>query len=173
MILSKLKSATRPLQALALAAAVYFSMGATDAASRYNDLSHRLMCVCGCAQLAGECNHVGCQDSTRELAELRTDIAANLSDRQIFDSFTAKYGATVLAAPPARGFDLIAWIAPFAVFLAAALGTILLIRRWGGLRMGGSGATAEAVSDAAVLDPAERERRERVRRETGSDDGGF
>ncbi len=48
-------------------------------------------------------------------------------------SFVAKYGATVLAAPTTQGFDLVAWIAPFAVFAAALLGTILLIRRWGGL----------------------------------------
>ena len=44
--------------------------------------------------------------------------------------FAAKYGATVLAAPTTQGFDLVAWIAPFAVFAAALLGTILLVRRW-------------------------------------------
>ena len=42
----------------------------------------------------------------------------------------------MLAAPTTHGFDLVAWIAPFAVFAAALLGTILLIRRWGGLRAG-------------------------------------
>jgi cytochrome c-type biogenesis protein CcmH len=29
-----------------------------------------------------------------------------------------------------RGFDLMAWVAPLAVFAAALLGTILLVRRW-------------------------------------------
>jgi hypothetical protein len=29
-----------------------------------------------------------------------------------------------------QGFDLMAWIAPLAVFAAALLGTILLVRRW-------------------------------------------
>jgi cytochrome c-type biogenesis protein CcmH len=132
-------------------------------------LSHQLMCQCGCAQLLGECDHVGCPDRDKELSELTTNMAAGLTDQQIMDTFVAKYGATVLAAPTTRGFDLVAWIAPFAVFAAALLGTILLIRRWGGL--GGNPQTA-AVGAAESSDPADRERLERIRRETGSD-GGF
>src|SRR5450631_1026210 len=120
----------RTAQALLLAVAVCFSLGATDAGSRFTDLNHRLMCTCSCAEILGECNHVGCPSSEGELDELRTGIAAGQSDKQIFDSFTAKYGAVVLAAPTAEGFNLVAWIAPFAVFAAALLGTILLVRHW-------------------------------------------
>jgi hypothetical protein len=89
----------RGVQALALAVAVCFSMGATDAGSRTNNLSHRLMCQCGCAQLLGECDHVGCPDRDKELGELSSGIASGASDQQILDSFVAKYGAVVLAAP--------------------------------------------------------------------------
>ena len=120
-------------QATALAVAVCFSMGATDSNARYYDLNHRMMCTCGCAQLVGECNHVGCTQSGEELALLRTDIASGMSDKEILAAFSTKYGATVLAAPSTHGFDLVAWIAPFAVFAAALLGTILLIKRWSGL----------------------------------------
>ena len=67
---------TRFLQAGALAVAVCFSLGATDAGSRFNDLNHRLMCTCGCAQLLGECNHVGCPNSAGELNELHAGIDA-------------------------------------------------------------------------------------------------
>lgn len=164
----------RAAEATVLAAAVCFSLGATNAGSRVQNLDHRMMCTCGCAQLLGECNHVGCTESTQELSELRADVAAGMSDQQIFSAFVAKYGETVLAAPPAQGFDLVAWIAPFAVFLAALLGTILLIRRWGGLR--GFKPLPYAVADVATLDPAERKRRETIRRETDLDagvDGGF
>jgi hypothetical protein len=57
------------VQAGTLAIAVCFSLGATDAGSRYNKISnHQLMCTCGCAQVLGECNHVGCPNSSwREL----------------------------------------------------------------------------------------------------------
>jgi len=145
-------------QALALAAAVCFSAGSTDAGSRYNNLNHRLMCTCGCAEILGECNHVGCPNSTGELNELRNGIAKGLSDQQILDGFVAKYGAVVLAAPTTHGFDLVAWIAPFAVFGAALLGTILLVRRWS---IGSRQKSATAVSDPAI-----DALREKIRRET-------
>ncbi len=157
---------SRAVEAAVLAIAVCFSLGATDAASRFTSLNHRLMCTCGCAEILGECNHVGCPNSTGELNELRAGIEGGLSDQQILDSFVAKYGAVVLAAPTGHGFDLVAWIAPFAVFAAALLGTILLVRRWS------VGRTLTATqADAAAMDPAERQRREQIRRDTG--DGGF
>lgn len=149
-------------QAVALAVAVCFSLGATDAGSRYNDLSHRLMCTCGCAQILGECNHVGCQSSGQELDELRVALAAGMGDQEILAKFASKYGATVLAAPTTQGFDLVAWIAPFAVFAAALLGTILLVRRW---------SVSKKEAAAQVSDPATDALREQIRRETGGDGG--
>jgi cytochrome c-type biogenesis protein CcmH len=153
------------MQVLALAVAVCFSMGATDAGSRFNDLNHRLMCTCGCAEILGECNHVGCPNSTGELNELRAGIADGKSDKEILASFVGKYGAVVLAAPTTQGFDLVAWIAPFAVFAAALLGTILLVRRW---------SIGKTPTGTAVSDPATEALKEKIRRETDSgNDGGF
>jgi len=150
-------------QALALAVAVCFSLGATDAGSRFNSLNHRLMCTCGCAEILGECNHVGCPSSGQELDELRVALSAGKSDQEILGLFAAKYGATVLAAPTTQGFDLVAWIAPFAVFAAALLGTILLVRRW---------SIGKTEAAAQISDPATDALREQIRRETG-DNGGY
>ena len=156
-------------QTVLLAVAVCFTLGAGSPASRLNYLDHHMMCMCGCAQLLGECDHVGCPDRGQEMADLSADIGAGMSDNQIYNAFVAKYGATVLAAPTTHGFDLVAWIAPFAVFAAALLGTILLIRRWSGFSVGAA-AAAEAT-DPARLSPVERERLERIRRETGAEGG--
>jgi cytochrome c-type biogenesis protein CcmH/NrfF len=123
------------------------------------------MCVCGCAELLGECNHVGCPDSGQMLEELRSSIAGGQSDEAILASFAAKYGATVLAAPTTHGFDLVGWIAPFAVFAAALLGTILLVRRWS-VKTAGAEDSAAATAAVAALDPAAAALRERIRRET-------
>ena len=156
----------RTVQAGALAIAVCFSLGATDAASRYNNLNHRLMCTCGCAEILGECNHMGCQSSGQELDELRAGIADGKNDKEILTSFAAKYGATVLAAPTTEGFDLVAWIAPFAVFAAALLGTILLVRRWSGAAAG----RAQAEAAGPEMDAL----RQQIRRETDAGgDGGY
>jgi cytochrome c-type biogenesis protein CcmH len=155
----------RGVEALLLAIAVCFSLGATDAGSRFNDLGHRLMCTCGCAQLLGECNHVGCPASGHMRDELSAAIASGATDDQILSSFAAKYGATVLAAPTKHGFDLVAWIAPFAVFAAAILGTILLVRQW---------STGKTQTAPLPADPEIDAMRARVRRETGAQsDGGF
>jgi cytochrome c-type biogenesis protein CcmH/NrfF len=155
----------KSIQALLLAVAVCFSLGASDAGSRFNDLGHRMMCTCGCAQLLGECNHVGCPESGRMRNELTAAIASGLGDKEILDNFANKYGATVLAAPTTSGFNLVAWIAPFAVFLAALLGTILLVRHWS---IGKTQVPAQATSPE--LDAL----RERIRRETDAvNDGGF
>ncbi|MFP5234840.1 MAG: cytochrome c-type biogenesis protein CcmH [Acidobacteriota bacterium] len=145
-------------QALLLAVAVCFSLGATDASGRVDKISHQLMCTCGCSQLLGECDHAGCPNRDKELAQLTANVSAGMGDQEIFDGFVAKYGATVLAAPTKHGFDLVAWIAPFAVFGAALLGTILLVRHWsvGKTQVPAGGPNAE-------LDPI----RERIRRETG------
>ncbi|HWC98582.1 MAG TPA: hypothetical protein VG456_17600, partial [Candidatus Sulfopaludibacter sp.] len=71
--------------------------------------------------------------------------------------------ATVLAAPTTEGFNLVAWIAPFAVFAAALLGTILLVRHWSVGRTPLTAQPAGAEMDAL---------RDKIRRETG-DDGGY
>jgi cytochrome c-type biogenesis protein CcmH/NrfF len=150
----------KALQAAFLAVAVCFSIGATDATARYDKLNHQFMCSCGCGQVLGECNHVGCPASPVQLAELKTDMANGMGDKEIMDSFAAKYGATVLAAPTTTGFNLVAWIAPFAVFLAALLGTILLVRHW-------------SLGKKQVAEPASTPEmdaiRERIRRETSNE----
>jgi len=158
----KITFALKSSQAFLLALAVCFSVGATDASSRYNNLNHRLMCTCGCAQLLGECNHVGCPASGPMLGELSAAIASGATDEQILTSFSAKYGVTVLAAPPTHGFSLVAWVAPFAVFAAALLGTILLVRHW-------SVGRTEAPSNPAP-DPIRDALREKIRRETEASD---
>jgi cytochrome c-type biogenesis protein CcmH len=150
-------------QALLVAVAVCFSIGATTDGDRYTDLGHRLMCTCGCSQMLGECNHVGCPESDRMRKELMASIQSGASNKDILDSFAAKYGATVLAAPTTKGFDLVAWIAPIAVFGAALFGTILLVRHW-------SIGRAAAAQQAA--NPAIDALREKIRRETESGNEG-
>ena len=155
---SNIAVALKTTQALLLALAVCFSVGSTDASARYVDLGHRLMCTCSCSQLLGECNHVGCPSSGPMLNELSAAIASGATDQQILSSFAAKYGITVLAAPPTHGFSLVAWVAPIAVFASALLGTILLVRHWS------VGRTAVAAAQPA--DPVMNALRDKIRRET-------
>lgn len=160
----KLSFWMKAVQAAALAVGICFTLGATDAGSRFDRLSHRMTCPCGCSELLGECNHVGCPDSGPMTVELMASVKGGQTDQQILDAFTAKYGTTVLAAPTTQGFDLVAWIAPGAVFLAALFGVILVARHWTATRPKTAATQAETPEMAAI--------REKIRRETGAD-GGF
>ena len=152
----------RAVQSLALGVAICFSLGATDAGSRFTDLGHRMMCTCGCSQLLGECNHVGCPNSDSMRRELRDAIAAGTPDREILAAFSDKYGPTTLAAPSAHGFNLVAWITPFALLAMGLAGVILLIRKW-------TTKTTVAAAAQVSLDPAKAALRDRIRRETNGE----
>lgn len=120
----------RIAQAALVAVLVVFIMGSADTAARYNDLGHKMMCVCGCNELLIECNHVGCPDSAGMLADLRTDVDRGDSDRAIFAAFQEKYGPTALAAPMLTRFNMLAWIMPPLVLLAGILVMVLIVRKW-------------------------------------------
>jgi len=105
-------------------------LGASGDRTRFTDLGHRMMCVCGCNQILLECNHVGCTYSDRMREQLAAATQRESSDENILQAFVKEYGTTVLAAPTMRGFDKVAWIMPFTVFLAASLMAVILIRNW-------------------------------------------
>jgi cytochrome c-type biogenesis protein CcmH/NrfF len=104
---------------------------ATDANhARFNDLGHRMMCTCGCNQVLLECNHVGCTASDKMRDELQQALNSRVNDQQVLDQFVGKYGATVLNAPTTHGFNLVAWVMPFAALLLATWFTVVFIRKW-------------------------------------------
>jgi cytochrome c-type biogenesis protein CcmH/NrfF len=135
-----------------------FIVGAGDTSARYQQMGHHeLICTCGCGQILLECNHVGCTVSTQEEGELRTALDRGDSDQLILQNFVQKYGPTVLAAPPESGFNLVAWIAPGAVFLLAMFVTALVIRKW---KLHTVAMPAEIATDPhtnAILDKVRKE----------------
>ena len=114
---------------LALAATLLISAGPSDD-TRVNTLGHQMMCMCGCSQILAECNHVGCAYSTRMLGQVRTAVARGDSDAQIKKAMVEEYGSVVLAAPTTRGFDIVAWIIPFVIFVVALAGVAIVVRTW-------------------------------------------
>jgi cytochrome c-type biogenesis protein CcmH len=105
-------------------------LGASGDRARFDDLGRRMMCVCGCNQILLECNHVGCPYSDRMRQQLQSAVQNGGSDDTILQAFVKEYGTTVLAAPGMHGFDKVAWIMPFAVFLTGLLMAVMLIRNW-------------------------------------------
>jgi cytochrome c-type biogenesis protein CcmH len=107
-----------------------------------SQLEHEVMCPT-CHTLL-ELSHAPIANRMR--AFIRRRIAAGDSDAEIKDRLVAQFGEGVLAAPPARGFGLLAWLLPAAGFLAVGSIIAVTLRRW---RRDG-----EREPDAADLDPA-------------------
>ncbi|HLW89048.1 MAG TPA: cytochrome c-type biogenesis protein CcmH [Terriglobales bacterium] len=120
----------RIFQIVALSIGIPLLLGAGDQAARFNDLGHRMMCVCSCNQILLECNHVGCTYSDRMRAELVAAVDRGDNDDLTLQSFVQKYGPPVLAAPTRTGFDRVAWVAPY-LALVLGLGLVtFIIRGW-------------------------------------------
>jgi len=66
--------------------------------------------------------------------------------------FVQRYGDWVLLAPPARGLNLVLWLAPFGAVVGGLVLVLTLVRRWRQAPIAPSPATAPVVG------AAERER---------------
>ena len=118
------------MQTAVLLLAATFLLGADSPDTRVSAIGHQMMCMCGCGQILAECNHVGCTYSTRQLAEVREMVLRGDNDASIKDAMVQKYGTTVLAAPTTSGFNIVAWIMPFAIFALALAAVVLVVRAW-------------------------------------------
>jgi cytochrome c-type biogenesis protein CcmH len=130
-----LKQTLRRIALLIVLAATPLALAA-DRNERIRTLSGNFICVCGCHQLLNACNHFNCPSSGPMFAELGNKVDQGMTDEQIVAHFVEKYGTTVLSAPPASGFNLTAWIMPFAALLIGSLAAIYFLRqfrsRWAG-----------------------------------------
>ncbi len=64
------------------------------------------------------------------IKELDQDVARNESDDLTLQAFVQEYGPTVLSEPPAKGFNVVAWIVPIAAPLLALYVLWEVVRRW-------------------------------------------
>ncbi len=120
----------RVVQGVLLSAAIFAMIGASDPATRFNELGHQMMCICGCNQILLECNHVGCPDSDGMRNELMAALSRGDSDSLVEQGFVQKYGPTVLAAPTGKGFDRAAYIIPFVALILGFGLIVAVIRAW-------------------------------------------
>ncbi len=112
------------------------------------DIEDEVMCpVCGTTlELATEA-----PQANREREYIRGLIAEGRSKNEIKDALVAEYGPEILAVPDTEGFDLVAWLAPGAAILAAAIAIFIGLRRWrrDGLADAGRDRGPEEPLDAA------------------------
>jgi len=108
---------TRALALCALVAALL--AGTATAAPSPADLESQLVCpVCGTTL-----DQSDAPIAQRMKRYIRQRLAAGASEKQIKAELVDQFGPAVLAEPPKRGFDLLAWLLPLA---ALAVGIVVV-----------------------------------------------
>jgi cytochrome c-type biogenesis protein CcmH len=92
--------------------------------------------------------HTTLELSTSPIADrlrsyIRARIAAGDTKSEIKSKLVDQFGESVLAAPPKRGFNLLAWLLPFGGLVIAGAALAVLARRW-----------SRAREDAVPIDPS-------------------
>ncbi len=99
------------------------------AASQLADLENALMCKCDdkCGKVLINCT---CDTSKETRKTLMSKLESGLTVDQIVKQYVDKYGETVLSAPTKSGFNLSAWIMPFAALAIGGFGVRKVIKSW-------------------------------------------
>jgi cytochrome c-type biogenesis protein CcmH/NrfF len=99
-----------------------------DDAPRLHSLTTKVSCNCGCGDILSECSHPECKRRGPLKQEITSLMLKGKTDEEILGALENKYGATILAVPRFRGFNILLWIVPIAGGVVAL--TIFVWRRW-------------------------------------------
>jgi cytochrome c-type biogenesis protein CcmH len=111
---------------------------AADRNERMRELTPKFMCICGgCNQVLMNCNHIGCPSREAMLKDIGKRVDQGDSNDAVVEYFIDKYGASVLSAPPASGFNLTAWVMPFAALGIGLVVAIMFLRRFRAAQVSG------------------------------------
>jgi cytochrome c-type biogenesis protein CcmH len=127
---------------------------AASAKTSVQEVSEGLTCQCGCGLTVANCNHPQCESSLPMREQIEKMIAQGMGRAQIIAFFRARYGEKILSAPTIEGFDLLAWIIPFAAVFAGCFIIIGAISRW----RANQNADSTTWEDAALSDDPELRR---------------
>jgi len=93
-------------------------------------ITEGLTCQCGCGLTVSNCNHPTCGFAVPLRDDIDKMIAKGMSADQITAFYRRKYGEKILSAPTTEGFNLLAWIMPFAAIIAGGGLIALRLGRW-------------------------------------------
>ncbi len=111
--------------------AVLFSASPARADSAtVGSISEQLICQCGCNMVLSNCTHAECASREAMTALIEQKLAQGQSEVEIIQFFVAQYGEQVLASPSKRGFNLVAWVLPFAAILGGGVVIYIALRKW-------------------------------------------
>lgn len=96
-------------------------------AQTQQEIEEMLVCQDSCGMLVS-----ACENSTAEYMRgiVKERLTKGESKEEILQYFVGIYGEKVLAAPPARKFNILAWVTPFLAVLAGGLLIYTVLDKW-------------------------------------------
>ena len=93
-------------------------------------IGDQVMCLCGCVATLNHCPHRDCATVAEMHPIIEKEIAEGKDETTILQDLAIRYGVQVLASPPAKGFNLTAWILPGIGLIAGLWFVVVMVRRW-------------------------------------------
>ncbi len=126
-------------------------------ATRFNEVSDRLVCQCGCQMIVRVCNHVNCPSATPIRQSIEKQLLEGKTNDEIVQAFVDEHGLKVLSSPPATGFNLAAWVMPGFALLIGLFIAGYLASRWSARRRVVAAETATGSVDPEIQKRIEEE----------------
>jgi cytochrome c-type biogenesis protein CcmH/NrfF len=95
-------------------------------------IEKRIKCTCGCGLDVYTCRTTDfeCPVSPKMHAQVLSLAGEGKSGDQIIAEFVREHGIEILMAPPKTGFNLVGYLTPGGLLLAAGAVLVLAMRRW-------------------------------------------
>ncbi len=129
----------------------------------FQEVEESLTCQCGCGLTVHTCNHLQCPSAIPLRQEIRQHMALGEDKDAILAHFANKYGEKILSSPTMSGFNLTAWIIPFAAVGGGALFVMFTLLRW--RKRTDDSAVGAAPSEIATSPGARAELEKKLERE--------
>jgi cytochrome c-type biogenesis protein CcmH len=122
----------RTAVAVVAAAMLWLAMGTAMASAPVSaqDVAEGLTCQCGCGLTVANCNHPQCEFSVPVRDQIAAMISRGMAGPQIIAYFRHKYGEKILSSPTTQGFNLLAWVMPFAALIAGGAIIVVAVSKW-------------------------------------------
>lgn len=134
----------------ALALAVLPATASVPTPEEIKKVAVDLVCLCGSCNRQSLATCICTEFAVPQRQHIGQLLQSGKSAEEIVTQYIAEFGVHILAAPPARGYSLVAWIGPFVGLIIGFAAVRLVLKRW---RWQTPGA-AEPAGVAATPKPA-------------------
>ncbi|MGY8822774.1 MAG: cytochrome c-type biogenesis protein [Candidatus Latescibacterota bacterium] len=145
--------------AFCLALAFLTSPAQAATAREIKDVAQEMVCLCGDCNRESLATCICTSFAVPQREHIGQLLDRGKSRQEIIDEYVSTYGQVALAAPPPEGYNLLAWIAPFAALLFGVFIVRSVLRNWRDTN------DQEQAKPLSTSTPPIDKERERLRRE--------